>query len=124
MAHFAELDNNNLVIRVIAVHNNELIAPGGEESELLGIDFCKNHYGQHTKWIQTSYNKNFRKNFAGAGFKYDSNRDAFIPPKPFNSWVLNEETCIWEATLPYPDDGKNYIWNETALSWEEIIPPT
>lgn len=123
MAHFAQIDDNNIVTQVIVVHNNELIAPGGEESELKGIQFCKTHYGENTKWIQTSYNANFRKNYAGIGFKYDSNRDAFIPPKPFESWLLNEDTCDWESPIPYPSDGKFYFWDEATVSWKEVTPP-
>lgn len=124
MAHFAEINDENIVTRVIVVNNNELIGSNGEESELLGIEFCKSLYGNNTKWIQTSYNKNFRKNYAGINFKYDSNRDAFIPPKPFNSWLLNENTCLWESPIPYPNDDKKYIWNEETKTWDEFIPPS
>ena len=124
MAHFAQLDENNKVINVIVIHNNELIAPNGEESELIGIQFCKDHYGENTKWIQTSYNGNFRKNYAGIGYAYDPNRDAFIPSKQFNSWILNENTCQWEPPVLYPNDGKDYIWDENDVSWKEFTPPT
>lgn len=95
MAHFAELDENNIVKQVIVVHNNELLDESGIESEQKGIDFCTNLLGG--RWIQTSYNHNIRKNFAGPEFLYDPIRDAFITPKPTNgNWVLNEETCRWE----------------------------
>lgn len=107
MAHFAELDDNNVVTRVIVIHNNELLDENGNESEQKGINFCVAHYGG--RWIQTSYNRNFRKNYAGVGFLYDSIRDAFIPPRPPDTfvlpdgtiytskgWVLNEDTCQWE----------------------------
>ena len=94
MAHFAELDETNTVTRIIVVHNNELLDENGIEQEQKGIDFCTAHYGGN--WIQTSYNGNFRKNYAGVGMIYDPIRDAFIPPKPYDSWVLNEETCLWE----------------------------
>lgn len=94
MAHFAELDENDLVNRVIVVHNNELLNDDGEEVEQLGIDFCVANFGGN--WIQTSYNGNFRKNFAGIGYNYDKERDAFISPKPLGNWLLNEDTCRWE----------------------------
>ncbi len=118
MAHFAELDENNVVKQVIVVHNNELLDENGIEQEQKGIDFCVAHYGG--TWIQTSYNGNIRKNYAGTGMIYDPIRDTFIAPKPFESWVLNEETCQWETPLPYPTDSKNYQWNEETISWIEI----
>lgn len=95
MAHFAELDDQNIVLRVIVVHNNELL-DNSVESEAKGIAFCKALFGGN--WKQTSYNANIRKNYAGIGFTYDSARDAFIPPKPGDSWVLNEDTCQWVET--------------------------
>jgi len=132
MASFAELNSENIVLRVISIHNNELL-DNGVESENKGIQFCKSLYGQDTNWKQTSYNTNagvhslggtpFRKNHAVKGYTYDQNRDAFIPPKPFNSWILNENTCLWECTIPYPADGsiyKIYNWNEEILNWELI----
>lgn len=94
MAHFAELDENNVVTRVIVVHNNELLIDG-VESEQKGIDFCVAHYGG--RWIQTSYNGSFRKNYACIDYTYDQSRDAFIPPRPNNSWTLDETTCRWIA---------------------------
>ena len=98
MAHFAELDESNIVTRVIVVHNNELLDENGKESEQKGIDFCVAHYGG--TWIQTSYNGSFRKNLAGIGYSYDPDRNAFIPPKPTEGpWVLNEETLRWELDL-------------------------
>lgn len=118
MAHFVELNNNNIVIRGIVVHNNELLDDNGNESEQKGIDFCVNLFGGN--WKQTSYNGNIRKNYAGIGYTYDSVRDAFIPPKPYNSWILNEDTCRWEAPIPYPTDNKPYSWNEDTQSWVEI----
>lgn len=119
MAHFAELDNNNNVIRVIVVHNNELI-DGGIESENKGIIFCQKLYGANTSWKQTSYNGNMRKNFAGIGFKYDPTLDAFISPQPYPSWVLNETTCQWLPPIPAPNDGKSYSWDEQTKSWKII----
>jgi hypothetical protein len=117
MAHFAELDENNKVLRVIVVNNSDILDSEGNESEDIGKQFCINLLGG--KWIQTSYNSSFRKNFAGIGSFYDENRDAFIPEKVFNSWVLNEETCLWESPLPRPDDNKKYDWNDDEMNWVE-----
>lgn len=117
MAHFAQLDNNNNVIQVIVVHNNELLE-NGVESESKGIAFCQSLFGGN--WKQTSYNGNIRKNYAGIGFTYDTARDAFIPPKPYASWVLDEDTCRWQAPVQYPTDDKRYNWNESTLSWDEV----
>jgi hypothetical protein len=120
MAHFAEIGLNNTVLRVIVVHNNELL-DNGQESESKGAEFCRNLFGG--TWVQTSYNGNIRKNFAGQGYTYDSQRDAFIPPKPFASWVLNETTCLWEAPVAMPEDAgtgeppKRYTWDEPTVSW-------
>jgi hypothetical protein len=114
MAHFAKLDDNNIVIDVIVVHNNELL-DNGFETEAKGISFCQSLFGG--KWKQTSYNSNFRKNFATVGYVYDSVRDAFIPPKPYNSWILNEESCIWVAPIELPKDNNKYIWDEGLLNW-------
>lgn len=118
MAHFAQLDENNIVIKVIVIHNNELLDENSQESEEKGIAFCQSLLGGN--WIQTSYNKKFRKNFAGIGFKFDEFRNAFIPQQPFTSWVLNENTCQWESPIPYPKDGKHYQWDESTLSWMEV----
>lgn len=118
MAHFAQIDQNNVVLQVIVVHNNELL-DNGVESEAKGIAFCQSLF-PGTNWVQTSYNGNMRKNYAGVGFTYDAGRDAFIPPKPYSSWVLNETICRWEAPVPYPQDGKNYRWDEASGSWVEI----
>jgi hypothetical protein len=117
MAHFAELNENNIVTRVIVVHNDELLIDG-VESEQKGIDFCVAHYGG--TWVQTSYNRNFRKNFAGVNAIYDPIRDAFIYQKPYDSWTLNEDTCHWEAPVPYPNTDKYFEWNETDLVWVEV----
>ncbi len=101
MAHFAQLDESNIVTQVIVVHNNELL-DNGVESEAKGVAFCQSLLGGN--WVQTSYNGNIRKNYAGVGFTYDQTRDAFIPPKPEEgNWVLNEDTCIWEEV----DNGSN-----------------
>ena len=119
MAHFAQLDNDN-VINIIVVHNNELLDQDGNEVEQKGIDFCKSLFGQDTNWIQTSYNATFRKNYACGGGTYNKELDAFILPKPYDSWVLNETTCKWEAPIPTPEDGKIYMWDEDTTSWTEI----
>lgn len=111
MAHFAEIDENGLVLRV-------LVVPDAQESR--GNDFLANDLGLGGTWVQTSYNANIRKNYAGIGMSYDVTRDAFIPVKPFASWVLNEDTCNWEAPVARPDsiDGEFWIWNEENLEWE------
>lgn len=101
MAHFAKLDESNIVTEVIVVHNNELL-DNGVESEAKGIAFCQSLFGGN--WKQTSYNGNIRKNYAGIGFSYDEQRDAFIPPKPEGDWILNENTCLWERAVT---DGSN-----------------
>lgn len=120
MAHFAELDENDIVLRVVVVHNNELLDENGNESEQKGIKFCKDHFGEDTIWVQTSYNRTFRKRFAGIGLKYDRQKDMFIDANPpnFPSWKLNEETGFYEAPVPFPDDPENiYIWDEDILNW-------
>lgn len=121
MAHFAEIGLDNKVLRVIVVHNNELMDENGVEQEAKGAEFCRSLFGG--VWVQTSYNATIRKNYAGEGFTYDTQRDAFIPSKPFPSWVLNEATCRWDAPVPYPTDvgtseaPKRYVWNEATTSW-------
>ena len=122
MAHFARLNDKNIVENVIVVNNDVLLDENGIEQEKLGIDFCKFLFN-YEKFKQTSYNSSFRKNFAGIGYFYDENRDAFIPEKPFNSWILNEETCQWEAPVKYPENVSEddfYTWNENTLNWELI----
>ena len=118
MAHFAEIGLNNTVLRVIVVNNEVLKDENGVEQESIGQEFCRNLLGGI--WIQTSYNSNFRKNYAGIGYVYDAERDAFIPPKPFNSWLLNEETCQWEPPTPMPTDGEPYDWDEDTTSWVKL----
>ena len=131
MAHWAELDENNVVTRVLVGDNND---PAGDE----GYQWLIDNLGG--TWVKTSYNAvagkrrdpetgeiteeaGFRKNYAGIGYSYDSVRDAFIPPKPFNSWLLNEDTCLWDAPVAYPTDGKVYTWNEDTTSWDEVVIP-
>ena len=121
MAHFAEVDSNNVVVRVLVV---------GNDQEERGQEFLANDLGLGGTWLKTSYNTQggvhtnggtpFRKNYAGIGYTYDSVRDAFIPPKPFNSWTLDEETCLWEAPVAYPSDGKLYTWDEENTQWNEV----
>jgi hypothetical protein len=108
MAHWAEVDKDNIVLRVLVTENNY------DE----GHSWLINNLGG--TWIQTSYNARIRKNFAGIGYKYDESRDAFIPPQPYPSWTLNEQTCHWNPPKPYPSDEKAYIWNESILDWEEF----
>ncbi len=119
MAHFAKIGLNNKVINVVSVHNNELKDANGVEQEVLGVQFLEGTTGW-ALWKQTSYNANFRKHFAGIGYTYDEDKDAFIAPKPFNSWILNETTCNWEAPVVKPDDGQNYVWNEENQQWDVI----
>ena len=117
MSHFAQIDENNIVTQVIVIEQDVV------DSGL---------FGDPASWIQTSYNTSggvhsqggtpLRKNYAGIGYTYDNTRDAFIPPKPYNSWVLNEDTCLWEAPTPMPVDGKIYNWDEATTSWVEVIP--
>jgi len=115
MAHFAKLGIGNIVEKVEVVSNN--IAT----TEQAGVDFLRNLYNdQNAQWFQTSYNNNIRKNFAGIDYTYDQARDAFIEPKPFNSWTLNETTCNWESPVVKPDDGQNYVWNEENQQWNLI----
>jgi len=118
MAHFAEIDANNIVTRVIVVADRD--SGGGQypESESVGAAFCNRLLGG--TWKQTSYNSNFRKRYAGVGYSYDHERDAFIPPQPFESWVLNEDTCLWDSPVPYPNDDKLYEWNENTHTWDSV----
>jgi len=118
MAHFAKLGVGDIVTEVQVVKNEVITDNNGNEQEQLGIDFLNKIHNTRDIWVKTSYNGNFRKNYAGIGFKYDSTRDAFIPPKPFNSWTLNETTCQWEAPVAYPTDEKDYSWNEETKQWE------
>jgi hypothetical protein len=106
MSHFAKIDSNNVVTEVIVAEQDFI------NSGAVGDSFL---------WIQTSYNGNFRKNFAGKGFTYDKIRDAFIPPQPYPSWTLNEDTCLWECPVARPSDGNEYSWNEETQAWDEVI---
>ena len=114
MAHFAKLGVGNIIEAVHVVSNN--IAT----SEQAGIDFLNNLYNSRDVWVQTSYNGNIRKNFASVGYTYDQTKDAFIAPKPYASWILNEDTCLWEAPSVIPDDGERYTWNESTTTWDIV----
>ena len=128
MASFAKLNNSNIVERVESVVNDVIKDSNGVEQEAIGVQFLRTLYNEpNAVWKQTSYNTSgnvhflgetpFRKNFAGISYTYDEIRDAFISPKPFNSWVLNEQTCNWEAPVARPNDEGRYIWNEETQSW-------
>ena len=119
MAHFAKIGLNNIVTEVLVVANRETMDSTGVEHESIGVEFLKTLTG-HETWIQTSYNGNIRKNYAGVGYTYDSQRDAFIPPQPYPSWTLVEETCNWTAPVLYPTDGKMYQWDEATTNWVQI----
>jgi hypothetical protein len=118
MAHFARLDGNNTVTMVTVVSNADMIDERGHEVEAIGVAVCESVVGPGP-WVQTSFNGNFRRRYAGIGFAYDAERDVFIAPKPHPSWVLNDQDD-WEAPTPMPDDGKAYQWDEETLSWDEI----
>ncbi len=120
MAHFAELDTNNIVTRVIVVSNDDLLDENGVEREALGVAVCRAICGADTTWVQTSYNNNFRKQYAGIGMKYEADANLFYNPvSPFPSWVL-DENFDWQPPTPMPDDGKFYNWDEDSQSWVEL----
>jgi hypothetical protein len=116
MAHFAKIDENNVVVSVIVVDNKDTADANGVEKEHIGAAFCERLFGGN--WKQTSYNGNIRKNYAGIGYTYDSVIDAFVPPKPYPSWLLDTNTAQWNPPTPMPTDGKMYRWNEDTKSWE------
>ena len=119
MAHFAQLDNNNTVIQVIVVNDNDCKDSEGNESEAVGAEFCQKLFGG--RWLQTSYNNNIRKNYAGPGFTYNAELDIFVPPKPFPSWTFDNNTKDWIPPINYPNDGKTYYWSEESQQWVEGI---
>tara|TARA_R100000656_G_scaffold31356_1_gene27362 strand:+ start:306 stop:677 length:372 start_codon:yes stop_codon:yes gene_type:complete len=123
MAHFAQLDDSNVVLHVNVIADADCLDGDGNESEAVGIAFCKSLWGADTNWKQTSYNETIRKNYAEVGSTYDASKDAFIPIKEFPSWVLNDTTCKWEAPTSKPDDGKYYCWDEDTTSWKELTGP-
>lgn len=118
MAHFAQLNDENIVTQVIVVTNDTIGNLEFPESEPVGVAFCKSLFGEDTNWVQTSYNSNFRHNYAAIGHTFDSNADAFITPKPYPSWILDTETYKWNPPIPRPTDGKVHIWNEETKSWD------
>jgi hypothetical protein len=126
MAHYALLDENNTVINVITGVDENIIQTDLDGTQVGGSSEAWETFYATRPWLnaasckRTSYNSNIRKNYAGIGYIYDATRDAFIPPKPFNSWVLDEATCRWQAPTPYPTDNKFYYWSEDELSWKEI----
>ena len=117
MAHFAKIENG-IVAQVIVVSNADTADGNSVEKEYIGAAFCENLFGGD--WKQTSYNGRIRKNYAGIGYTYDSQRDAFIPPQPYPSWTLIEATCQWTPPIAEPTDGKMYSWDETTLAWIEV----
>jgi len=119
MAHFVRLDSiTNKVLLVNVISDSDCLDENGNESESAGISFCKSLWaGEDNDWKQTSYNGTIRKNFGAVGHTYDETRDAFIPPQPYNSWILNESTCLWESPVDYPQDGEVYRWDEETTSW-------
>ena len=118
MAHFAELDENNIVTKVIVIHNNMVMDSDNQENEAKGVEFCSTLFG-HTNWVQTSYNNNMRKQFAGTGFTYDDVNDVFVAPQPYPSWSL-DENHDWQAPVAKPEDDNNYSWNEETQTWDLI----
>ena len=120
MAYFAKLGTGNIVEQVISINNSVITDVNGVEQEQLGVDFINKLYNTRDVWKQTSYNGNIRKNYAGIGFQYDQTRDAFIAPKHYNSWILNENTCKWEAPVAKPQDTNKYSWNESTLTWDIV----
>jgi hypothetical protein len=118
MAHFAKLDENNVVTQVIVVANSDTADASGVEKEYIGAAFCEKLFGG--TWKQTSYNGNIRKNYAGIGYTYDATIDAFVAPKPYPSWLLDTNTAQWQAPAPMPTDEKNYSWDEASQTWVEV----
>lgn len=120
MAHFAQLDENNLVLQVIVVSNDVLNNEPFPQSEDMGVAFCRSIYGQGTNWAQTSYSGSFRHNYAGIGYTFDANANAFVAESPYPSWILNTETYRWQAPISYPQDGNRYYWDEETQSWIHV----
>ena len=120
MAHFAKLNETNVVTQVVVVSNDDLGNLSFPESEPIGQNLLNIFYSDNSVWRQTSYNGNFRKNYAGIGYFFDEKRNAFVAPQPFIGWVLNEETCQWQPPVPYPNDGNLYIWDEATQSWVQV----
>lgn len=127
MAHFVELDENNIVKRVLVVNNSDILDQNGQEQESVGVAFLQRLFGENTIWKQTSYNNNIRNKYAGMGDTYREDLDVFIPPSPYPSWTLNETTFQWDPPVPKPDDIitettiTTYVWNEDTLTWDEVV---
>jgi hypothetical protein len=121
MAHYAKINDQNIVEQVIVISNEDELKDG-VESEEQGIAFCKSLFGKDTNWVKTSYNSKIRGNYAGIGYTYNPEKDVFAPPKPYPSWILNDK-AQWCPPIPYPDDGKMYAWKEELQSWLEIQMP-
>lgn len=121
MAYFAQVENN-IVQQVISINNSVIGEPelSFPETEPIGQEFISSTLKFSGTWLQTSYNSNYRKHYAGVGYSYDATLDAFIPPQPFTSWILDITTCVWEAPVPYPNDGHRYYWDEDTLSWVRV----
>jgi hypothetical protein len=128
MAHFAKLNSDNEVVHVSVVDNWNITDGNGQEQESVGVAYLQSVHGveEGITWKQTSYNATFRKNYAGIGYKFDAGRNAFIPPKPYASWILNETTCRWDSPVPMPEDAgtgnppKMYSWDEPTVNWVEV----
>lgn len=119
MAHFSELDDNNIVLRTVVISNQDIKDPNGDESEQIGIGVCRSIFGATGRWIQTSYNGSFRRQYAQPGFTYNETFDAFIEPAPFPSWTLDEEG-YWQPPVPKPTDGGDYSWDEENQTWNPV----
>lgn len=127
MAHFAQLNEGNIVTQVVVVDNWRLIDDSGQENEQKGIEFLKSLFGQDTVWVQTSYNANFRYRMAAIDYMYDSDKDIFLPQQPYPSWQYDDTAKDWQPPVPYPQDGMDYIWDETNQQWLSLYvlkPPT
>ena len=123
MAHFAELDDNNVVLQVVVVSNQYIMGMDGNDDEAQGVAFCQTNISPN-RWKQTSYNGNFRGRFAGIGFTYNEENDQFVPPSPYPSWSYNYTDCRWEPPVNYPEDGQNYDWDEDTNTWVLASYPT
>lgn len=119
MASFAELNDQNIVLRVVKISNDAILDDFGKEKEGIGVAFCKKTFGGG-RWVQCSAMAAFRRHFPSAGWSYDPDRDAFIGKKPYDNWVLNEQTLLYEPPVPYPSDGKIYIWNQSSGAWDYV----
>tara|TARA_A100001201_G_scaffold108508_1_gene92818 strand:+ start:1366 stop:1779 length:414 start_codon:yes stop_codon:yes gene_type:complete len=122
MAYYVKLNSSNVVEKIYNIDSDLITDVDGTEKDSLAKEYLNLRYGFHPRWVRTYPDLSQRKNFAAVGYTYDNTRDAFIPPKPHESWTLNETTCLWEAPSAMPDDGKQYDWNEDSQSWTAISP--